>query len=71
MTKKSATPSGGRRQGAGRKPLVQGHKTATWHVRLTPVQRAVLEAMGGAKWLREQLDGTSVRKSTKESHGPD
>ena len=46
--------SGGKREGSGRKALdPQGTIVTT--VRLTAEQRVTLEMLGGAQWLREQL----------------
>ncbi len=41
---------------AGRKPLQHGVETVTLSVRLTPAQRMKVAALGGAAWLRRQID---------------
>lgn len=53
---------GGARKGAGRKPL-PGGATVTWNMRLTAMQRAVVDALGGAAWVRAQID--------QHTQGPD
>lgn len=47
-------PRGGRRPGAGEKPLY-GVRMVTVTIRLTPGQKARLEALGGGAWVRQQL----------------
>lgn len=54
---------GGARKGAGRKPLPGEGGTVTWNMRLTAMQRAVVESLGGAAWVRAQID--------RHSQGPD
>ena len=44
-----------RKPGAGRKPL-SPEGSVTLNVRLTPVQRACVDAMGGGAWLRGLID---------------
>ena len=44
---------GGIRAGAGRKPL--GNATIV-AIRLTPEHRRKLRALGGSKWVREQIE---------------
>lgn len=51
----SARGGTGRRQ--GRKPLSAGEESVTVSVRLTPAQRESLRTLGGASWVRQQLDG--------------
>ena len=43
-------------RGQGRKPLKEGQETVTLSVRLTVAQRAKLERLGGAAWLRDRID---------------
>lgn len=40
----------------GRKPLTEGQHTVTVSLRLTREQRATLNALGGAEWVRQQID---------------
>ena len=47
-------PRGGRRPGAGMKPLY-GVAMVRVTIALTPGQKARLEALGGSAWVREQL----------------
>jgi hypothetical protein len=56
---------GGTRTGAGRKSLdPQGTVVTT--VRLTATQRATLDMLGGAAWLRQHLDNVSCSKVSFE-----
>lgn len=47
---------GGPGRGQGRKPLAQGEKTIPVTIRLTETQRDMLVALGGPKWMREQIE---------------
>ena len=47
---------GGPGRGQGRKPIKAGQDTVTVSLRLTTAQRAKLEALGGAAWVRERID---------------
>lgn len=47
---------GGPGRGQGRKPVKQGEETVTVSLRMTPTQREKLTALGGAKWVRDQID---------------
>lgn len=47
---------GGSGRGQGRKPIKAGQNTVTVSLRLTVAQRAKLEAIGGAAWVRDRLD---------------
>lgn len=47
---------GGPGRGQGRKPIKEGHETVTVSIRLTTTQRAKLERLGGAAWLRDRID---------------
>ena len=49
-------PRGGPGRGQGRKPLAQGEKTIPVTIRLTETQRDMLAALGGPKWVREQIE---------------
>lgn len=52
----SEAKRGGPGRGQGRKPLKEGQETVTLSVRLTVAQRAKLERLGGAAWLRDRID---------------
>ena len=52
----SVTTRGGPGRGQGRKPIKEGQDTVTVSLRLTTAQRAKLEALGGAAWVRERID---------------
>ena len=58
MQTKSRKPEtrGGAREGAGRKALSPSEPTAVFPVRMTPSQRDKLYLLGGAAWVREQID---------------
>lgn len=47
---------GGPGRGQGRKPLAQGEETIPVTIRLTETQRDMLAALGGPKWVREQIE---------------
>jgi hypothetical protein len=47
---------GGPGRGQGRKPIKEGQETVTVSIRLTAPQRAKLERLGGAAWLRDRID---------------
>ena len=53
MTEKT---HGGPGRNQGRKPLAAGQPTTMFGFRLTPPQRIKLDALGGAEWLRSQID---------------
>ena len=46
---------GGKRTGAGRKPSAIPF-TAQTTIRTTPSQQTALKALGGALWVRQQID---------------
>lgn len=52
---------GGKREGAGRKPLDPNGSTVVVPVRLTAAQRDVLKTLGGAAWVRAQVDKQAKR----------
>lgn len=61
------TPThGGAREGAGRKPLVEGVGSVVIPIRATPEQRAKFHALGGAEWFRRTLNRAKV-PTTKEA----
>lgn len=47
---------GGPGRGQGRKPLAHGEETIPVTIRLTETQRDMLAALGGPKWVREQIE---------------
>lgn len=47
---------GGPGRGQGRKPIAQGEDTVTVSIRLTTSQRAKLADLGGAAWVRQQIE---------------
>lgn len=47
---------GGPRPNSGRPPIKVGEETVTVSLRLTHAQRAKLEALGGAAWVRARID---------------
>lgn len=53
---KSKSTWGGARKGAGRTPLQEGERTAVWSMKLSEPQRAKLDRLGGAQWVRERID---------------
>lgn len=50
------TKRGGPGRGQGRKPVKQGEETVTISLRMTAAQRAKLGSLGGAPWVRQQID---------------
>lgn len=47
---------GGAGRGQGRKPIDQNEETITVSVRMTSSQREKLSNLGGAAWIRKQID---------------
>ena len=47
---------GGAGRGQGRKPIQQGEDTVTVSLRMTTGQRAKLATLGGATWVRQQIE---------------
>jgi hypothetical protein len=47
---------GGARSGSGRKPLQAGITTVPVTVKMTELQRAKLQRLGGATWVRDRID---------------
>lgn len=58
---KKDTPRGGKREGAGRKPLEQGEDSVTVTFRATLAQREKLRALGGGTWIRGQINRAKVK----------
>lgn len=54
-TKQAELTKGGKRAGSGRKPL-DNEPTVITTIRLTAKQKKKLEELGGASWVRKQLD---------------
>jgi len=57
----SSRNRGGAGRGQGRKPIQAGEATVTVSLRMTAAQRAKLMRLGGAAWVRGQLDQAVVR----------
>jgi hypothetical protein len=51
-----ANNRGGPGRGQGRKPILPGAETVTLSLRVTPIQRTKLARLGGAAWVRRQID---------------
>lgn len=51
---------GGERRGSGRAPLSAEYDTVGVCVRMTTLQRWKLSQLGGAAWIRAQLDKAKV-----------
>ena len=51
------TPATPAKKPGGRPALAVGQQSERMTVRLTPQQRETFERVGGATWLRDQLDG--------------
>ncbi len=47
---------GGPNRNQGRKPISDTDQTVTVSLRLTTSQRAKLASLGGAAWVRKQID---------------
>lgn len=47
---------GGPGRGQGRKPIKHGEKTVTLSLRVTAAQREKLARLGGAEWVRNNID---------------
>ena len=47
---------GGPGRGQGRKPISDTDRTVTVSLRLTTSQRAKLASLGGAAWVRKQIE---------------
>lgn len=61
MKKQPKGQWGGYRPGSGRAPIKEGVPTLSYNMRLTGDQRAKLERLGGAAWVREQIERASLR----------
>ena len=54
--------SGGKREGAGRKPLPTEEKAVVRSLRLTAAQWAKFQTLGGVAWLRAALQKAKAPK---------
>lgn len=52
---------GGPREGSGRPPVKPGENTIIVSVRMTQAQRAKLDQLGGAVWVRARIDKAKVK----------
>ena len=50
---------GGKREGAGRPPVVKGEPTMPVPIRLTLRQREKLKHLGGSSWVRKKIDSAN------------
>lgn len=62
----TTTPRGGAGRGQGRKPLSDDGAKA-YKLLLTKEQRAKLALLGGASWLREQIDAAATPEDAQAS----
>ncbi|HKX40902.1 MAG TPA: hypothetical protein VJO99_07075 [Burkholderiaceae bacterium] len=60
MPKRKPTTHGGKRAGAGRKPLAEGIDSVLISVRATPDQRDKFHQLGGSEWFRRALNRAKV-----------
>ena len=51
----------------GRKPIKDGEPTVTLSIRVTSSQRAKLAVLGGAEWVRRQIDRAKANASQPRS----
>jgi hypothetical protein len=51
---------GGAGRGQGRKPLDPNQATVTVSIRMTTGQRVKLALLGGAAWVRQQINGSRI-----------
>jgi hypothetical protein len=54
--------SGGKREGAGRKPLQPEEKSTVGSLRLTAAQWGKFKSLGGVSWLRAALQKAKAPK---------
>ncbi len=52
----TAKQSGGARPGSGRKRLQPGVSTVPVMIKMTEPQKAKLQRLGGAPWVRDRID---------------
>jgi hypothetical protein len=60
---------GGSGRGQGRKALKPGEETRPVTINLASSQAAKLKALGGAPWVREQIDSASFPETEHQSSG--
>ena len=56
---------GGPGRGQGRKPIAGDATSVVFTMRLTPAQRDRLLAIGGAAWVRAQIDAITSATATR------
>lgn len=67
----SETKRGGAGRGQGRKPIAEGQETVTVSLRMTKAQRTRLTRLGGAEWVRNQIEGATMFYITSSEYvGP-
>jgi hypothetical protein len=56
-------------RGQGRKPIPEEERLVLGSIRLSPAQWRLFRGLGGAKWLRAQMDAAIVKigENTKNS----
>ena len=54
--------TGGKREGAGRKPLLPDEKSTVGSLRLTAAQWEKFKSLGGVAWLRAALQKAKLPK---------
>jgi len=64
------TKHGGPGRGQGRKTVVEGEPTITVSVRMAKSQRKKLDRLGGAKWVRDQIDLAHTPKTKAKPKKP-
>ena len=57
----SETKRGGPNRGQGRKPIKTGEPTVSVTIRMAASQRDKLTTLGGAYWVRAQIDAAPTR----------
>lgn len=63
-TDDKSVPRGGRRPGAGRRPIEGVKLDSTILIRITPDQKKTFANMGGSAWVRRMLEANGVSLST-------
>jgi len=62
---------GGPGRGQGRKPLAPGEAGGfPVSIRMTRAQRSKLAALGGGKWVREQIDAADIPEQAPDTGAP-
>ena len=67
------TTRGGPGRGQGRKPVAEGQQTVTVSLRMTTAQREKLARLGGAEWVRQEIDkqATSPEAPPRSARPPE